>query len=124
MTDRLNQFTPNAAGLDRDAILFAAGQRAVRGSWVWKAAACMLAITQVATLIALWPRETPLAGPATSVPQMAPAIMPVSPESSPPPDVWTIHSSPDVVLDPPKSSLAEFAPSGPPLTAWAAHRFD
>jgi hypothetical protein len=120
MTDRLNRFTPNAAGLDRDAILFAAGQRAARGSWAWKAVAGVLAATQVATLCVLWPREGPGVVPAT--PQAAPVVEPAP--SPLPADTWTVHSPPDVVLDPPKSSSVEFAPSGPPLTAWSAHRFD
>jgi len=120
MTDRLNRFTPNAAGLDRDAILFAAGQRAARGSWVWKAVAGVFAATQLVTLWVLWPREGSVVVPAT--PQAAPVVEPAP--APLPADTWTVHSPPDVVLDPPKSSSVEFAPSGPPLTAWSAHRFD
>ena len=57
VTDSLARFTPSAPGLDRDAILFAAGRRAARGSWVWKALAVTLAVSQLVTLVALWPKE-------------------------------------------------------------------
>ncbi|HEX3146857.1 MAG TPA: hypothetical protein VHR66_02075 [Gemmataceae bacterium] len=126
MTDRLNRFTPNAGGLDRDALLFAAGQQAARGSWVWKAIAGVLAATQVVTLWVLWPREGSVGAPGApgATPQAAPAMKPLEPIPSPPPDMWTAHSPPDVVLEPPKSSSVEFAPAGPPMTAWSAHRFD
>ena len=53
VTDRLSRFTPHAPGLDRDAILFAAGRRSARGSWVWKAAAGLLALSQAVTLVGL-----------------------------------------------------------------------
>src|SRR5262245_13822395 len=103
MTDRLSRFTPTAPGLDRDAILFAAGRRSARGSWLWKALAGLLAATQVLTLLALWPRPQP-AGTSVSPPAMvAPAAEPAPPPppTSSPGDVLTAGSRPDVLQDSP-----------------------
>jgi hypothetical protein len=55
LTDRLGRFTPDGAGLDRDAILFAAGRASVRPQRSWKAIAGVLTLTQVLTLMLLLP---------------------------------------------------------------------
>src|SRR5579885_1926789 len=90
MTDRLSRFTPNAPGLDRDAILFAAGRRAGRGALVWKAAAALLAVSQAITLVALWPAHPAVVNPVSPPPPAsAPAPEPPAPPASPPSDVWT-----------------------------------
>lgn len=125
MTERLGRFTPNASGLDRDALLFAAGQRASRGSRLWTVVAGLLTATQVATLIALWPRAMPTDNPVPPAPPVAPTVVPTEPTpSSPPPDMWRAGSSLDVLLDPPRLSQVEFVSAGPPLTALSGHRFD
>src|SRR5262249_58967092 len=59
VTDRLARFTPAAAGLDRDALLFEAGRRSARSSRLWPLAAGLLAVSQVATLVVLLPHEPP-----------------------------------------------------------------
>jgi len=123
MTDRLGRFTPNAAGLDRDAILFAAGRRSARGSWVWKAAAVVLAVSQVVTLVALWPKSPAVVAPIAAPAALAPMDEPAPPES-PPPDVWTAGSRPDVVQQSEPLSTVQFIPSDPPLTARSGFRFD
>ena len=62
LAERLSRFTPNVSGLDRDALLFAAGRASVRPSRYWQAFAGVLAASQVMTLVCLWPRA-PLSPP-------------------------------------------------------------
>ena len=124
MTDRLSRFTPNAPGLDRDAILFAAGKRAGRGSWAWKVVAILLAVSQAVTLVALWPREVPTVIPIAPPQVIVPPADRALPAPSPPGDVWTVRSSPDVIQAPPSSPAGEFVSSGPPLTIGSGLRFD
>ena len=45
--ERLSRFTPNAGGLDRDALLFAAGRASARPNRAWIALATLLTSTQV-----------------------------------------------------------------------------
>jgi len=123
VTDRLARFTPNASGLDRDALLFTAGQRSARGSRLWPVAAGLLAVSQVVTLLALWPSEpgkTPVVGPGPATSPLPEAITPATPPSS---DVWSVRSNPDVLASPPPTT-GEFVTTGPPLTAGSAFRFD
>lgn len=126
MSERLSRFTPNATGLDRDAILFAAGRRAARGSWAWKAAAGLLALSQAVTLVVLWPTEPPAGPPVAGPPPTAeaPAVPVVPPPASPPADLWTAGSRPDVLREPPRSTTVEFVESESPLTAGSGHRFN
>ena len=42
-------------GLDRDALLFAAGHSSVRPNRVWTTLATLLATTQALSLVAFWP---------------------------------------------------------------------
>ncbi len=56
--ERLSRFTPDALGLDRDALLFAAGHSSVRPNRVWTTLATLLATTQALSLVAFWPRTT------------------------------------------------------------------
>jgi hypothetical protein len=123
VTDRLARFTPNASGLDRDALLFAAGQRSARGSRFWPVATALLAVCQVVTLIALWPSEpvkTPVIAP---IPANSPSPEPITPAAPPSSDVWTVRSNPDV-LSSPAHVTGEFVSTGPPLTAGSAFRFE
>ena len=71
---RLSRFTP-AAGLDRDALLFAAGRASARPNRRWQALAAALAACQLLTLgLLLWPRpvspdtrSAPFVGPVAEV---------------------------------------------------------
>jgi hypothetical protein len=65
---KLARFTPAAAGLDRDALLFAAGRASAPAARGWKLAAAALALSQAATLAVL------LAGPGVS-PRGSPAVV-------------------------------------------------
>lgn len=68
LAERLSRFTPNAAELDRDALLFAAGRASMRPSRTWPALAGVLAVVQLLTVLLLWPRSAP--------PSPAPSVMP------------------------------------------------
>jgi hypothetical protein len=59
LAERLSRFTPNATSLDRDTLLFAAGRASVRPSRRWQALAGVLAVSQLLTLVCLWPRTAP-----------------------------------------------------------------
>ena len=63
--ERLSRFTPDAGGLDRDALLFAAGRNSVRPNRGWKTVASLLAATQALSLVLLWPRPNPPTSPST-----------------------------------------------------------
>ena len=61
LAEHLSRFTPDKSGLDRDALLFAAGRASRRRHLAWPSLAALLATSQVLTLALLWPR-TPDAG--------------------------------------------------------------
>jgi hypothetical protein len=112
LTDALARFTP-VAGFDRDALLFAAGRRSARPSRRWPALTGLLAVSQVVTLVALWPR-TPdvVTTPGPVEPPVPEFVIPPLPPS----ELWTAGSSPDVLASPPRSVDGEFISTGPPLT--------
>ncbi len=64
LEERLSRFTPDATGLNRDALLFAAGRASMRPSRRWQALVAVLATSQLLTLVCLWPR-TPSSPPET-----------------------------------------------------------
>ena len=124
MSERLSRFTPNPAGLDRDAILFAAGRESARAFRVWPLVAGLLVVSQIVTLIVLWPTSSAPVLPTSSpnATQQSPDIS--LPPASPASDVWSAGSRPDVLQSEPKSSSSEFISSGPPLTVGSSSRFD
>jgi hypothetical protein len=71
LAERLSRFTPDGSGLDRDALLFAAGRASVRPNRRWQTLAAVLAASQLLTLVCLWP------------PTPAPPAPPVVVESRP-----------------------------------------
>jgi hypothetical protein len=79
--ERLGRLTPAASGLDRTALLFAAGRASARPNRPWQALAGALAALQVATLVFLWPH--PEAAP-NSGPGPAPRVVDVAPPPRPP----------------------------------------
>ncbi len=64
LAESLSRFTPDASGLNRDALLFAAGRASVRPNRRWQALAAVLAASQLLTLVCLWPLA-PVSPPET-----------------------------------------------------------
>ena len=58
--ERLSRFTPST-GLDRDALLDEAGRRSAHPNRAWTASTSVLAVTQVLSLVLLWPGMMPQA---------------------------------------------------------------
>src|SRR5437879_2202531 len=123
MTERLSRFTPNAAGLDRDAILFAAGRQSARSHRIWASLAGLLAISQGITLFALWPRSVEVLAP-TPVPTVQTTPDLSLPPPSPSPDFWSAGSRPEVLLKESPSANAEYIPPGPTLTVASGLHFE
>ena len=69
--ERLSRFTPDAGGLDRDALLFAAGRGSARPNRGWMTLAALLASTQALSLVLLWPHPTPPGGGIDRAPSPA-----------------------------------------------------
>jgi hypothetical protein len=59
--ERLSRFTPDAGGLDRDALLFAAGRSSARPNRGWKFLSAALAGTQLLVVALLLPRSVSVA---------------------------------------------------------------
>jgi hypothetical protein len=122
LTDRLGRFTPEGAGLDRDAILFAAGRASVRPVRAWKRVSAVLALTQALTLMLLLPWPSPPARP-DPVPSAAERVPPEdswSPERLPgfPGPRWSGQQG-----NAPPTGKDAYVPDEPPLSplsAWHA----
>jgi len=66
IAERLSKLTPDASGLDRDALLFAAGKASVRPSRRWPVLCGVLAASQAVTFALLfWPAPAVLPTPGT-----------------------------------------------------------
>jgi hypothetical protein len=119
IAERLSRFTPDASGLDRDALLFAAGRASARAGRGWAALALALAACQALTLACLWPRPAPPPAPA---PAPAPAVEPAPPADGPaePPGAY-YRQLLAAAEDPPKPAAGEdLVPEAPPLHAFRA----
>src|SRR5262249_11048089 len=104
--ERLSRFTPDGSGLDRDALLFAAGRASFRRNWVWPTLAGLLTVSQFLTLAVLWPRSMPIAEPLVANEPMPEFIRTSSPSISPDSAaLWllsrNVFQSPDGDLAPP-----------------------
>ena len=121
--ERLSQFTPSAGGLDRDALLFAAGRSSARPNRAWQGLSAALAATQILTLACMWPRAVDL---RTGAPQMIAAQ--AAPErfvvSSTPPSpgdsqLWTVAQKTDEIpLEDRANENIVFVDSEPALRAF------
>ena len=67
LPESLSKFTPHAGRLNRDALLFAAGQRSARPNRVWQGLTVVLAASQLLTLICIWPHPMELGPGAADV---------------------------------------------------------
>jgi hypothetical protein len=121
--ERLSRFTPDAGGLERDALLFAAGRASVRPNRGWMTLASLLAGTQALSLALLWPHSSPPVGkPTVSIADVpAPSAAPGPPASgaSDDPGLWSARHGllrPEAV-DRPAGDVT-FIESEPPLRAF------
>jgi hypothetical protein len=117
LAERLKQFTPDGSGLDRDGLLFAAGRASARPNRRWVALSTLLAVSQVATLLLLWPRAVPYTAPTPVVPQREHPVAP--PGSGSPSGLLALNrllEGPGLNLPAPMT-LDSVAPSDPPLRA-------
>lgn len=122
LAERLSRFTPDAAGLDRDALLFAAGRASVRPSRRWQALAGVLAASQLLTLVFLWPR-TPSSPPDTPFLASEPFRRDSMPVSATEPDPSELRALRQRMLEmdldyTPPPSYEPMAPPEPPLRAF------
>ncbi len=119
LAERLSRFSPDASGLNRDALLFAAGRASVRTGRYWQAFAGVLAASQLLTLFCLWPRtphspphETPFVASESFRPDRT-----RMPARTPDPSEWRMlrQRMQDVELDysPPRGE--PMGPQDPPL---------
>jgi hypothetical protein len=118
--ERLSRFTPDGSGLDRDALLFAAGRASVRPAGRWKVAAGVLAASQLLTILLLWPRMSHQGTDAPRSPfASAPPVAVEPPPALSDPDSWAmnrrlLNGSVDL---PPFPSQDDLVPDDPPLRA-------
>jgi hypothetical protein len=83
ITERLKKFTPDGSGLDRDALLFAAGRASARPNRRWLALCAALAASQLVTLgLWCWPRPM-VPPPGGTAPIIAKESKPAAPPQEP-----------------------------------------
>jgi len=97
IVERLRQFTPECRGLDREALLFAAGRASVRPSRRWMVLAGALAACQLVSLGLLWPRTSgPASAPSGRSPTSvagAPSVeRPRDPDTASPNQLWVLRA--------------------------------
>src|SRR5262245_31726853 len=123
--EHLSRFTPDVGGLNRDALLFAAGRASARSARGWPALTALLGVTQVATLLVLWPGPTPVV--VQMPPPVALSAAPTLPaerpgfEPSEAPVSWSARHDfleADLLDRPPPARAVTFIDSGPPLRAF------
>jgi hypothetical protein len=124
---QLSRFTPDGTGLDRDALLFAAGKASARPVR-WLALAAALAASQFVTLgLLLWSLQVPPTGDPLVAPAARLAVEPPQrplTESHPPEPLalWTLSQrvfAGDGKL-PAETYVDDPVPSEPPLRAFGA----
>lgn len=88
--ERLSRFTPDSSGLDREALLFAAGRASVRPQRRWQLLAGMLAACWLLTFVTLWPRTpSPLSAALSLASHPSTDRVPEEEPLSNPPHQWT-----------------------------------
>jgi hypothetical protein len=124
--ERLSRFTPDASGIDRDSLLFAAGRASAHPSQRWHAVCAALVTTQLLTLgLALLPRPVQVqVVPGRTLPPMVVVDLPTT--VAPPPSgaasllvqrERAIASGGDLPAPPP---MLNDPTSEPPLHAFGA----
>lgn len=133
--ESLSRFTPDGSGLDRDAIMYAAGRTSARPNRGWMALAGSLAACQVVTLALLWPRPNSTVDShdvpsfvkqeSESIPSMA--IKQNSQGKSDAAELWALNRqmlmNRGIDLPPADTSAGPMVPSDPPLHAYSTAAF-
>ena len=117
LEDSLSRFTPSPGGLDRDALLFAAGRASARPGRKWPTVAALLALSQALTL-ALLVAGTP---PPRDRSRPPPAVPAVPSESAPPSRRWPAAGGRPRRTSVPPPASDDLMPDEPPLhvsSAW------
>lgn len=120
--ERLNRFTPDAGGLDRDTLLFEAGRASARPNGAWMGLSAVLASTQLLALVFLWPQSNPTLQTIHHV--AAPSVLPQASDTvleSPPLNsgIWSVrHQADDIDLHSQLASVGVPAASEPILRAF------
>jgi hypothetical protein len=127
LSERLSQFTPDGSGLDRDALLFAAGRASARPNRGWMVVAGALAACQLLTLTVVWPKN-----PAPIDMPRSLAMRHESAKGTPPSpaDVSELSALSMQFFNskdddfPPAVPVANLIPSEPPLTSHSVSALD
>jgi hypothetical protein len=122
--ERLSRFTPDTGGLNRDALLFAAGRGSARPNRGWITLAAVLASTQALSLALLWTHSLlPAAGstgPIATVPAPATAVEPPSAEAQANAGLWSVrHELLESETEDRPDEAVTLIETGPPLRAFA-----
>jgi hypothetical protein len=129
LTALLSKWTPDASGLDRETLLFAAGRASARPNRRWMALAAALAASQLGTILLLWLPTKPI---ALRMPDAVPGVANSS-ASADQPDSGEDGSIPFAMRRlalatesnlPPTSALDPLPPDEPPLQAVSVLRDD
>jgi hypothetical protein len=119
--DKLSRFSPSSGGLDRDAIVFAAGRASARSRRLWPAVAGLLTITQTITLVLLMMPQAPLGPPARNGNDLPPIpAVEQSPDSTSD-NILQVRS--DIEHWPKETPVADPVPSEPTWTVLSAKGF-
>jgi hypothetical protein len=122
--ERLTQFTPDGSGIDRDALLFAAGRASARPNRRWHLVCAALVTTQLLTLgLAFWPRPVDHL-PGRALPRI-PVVRaaPLSPGSPPGPGTAPLWQQRNLAITtdgklPMPAPIDNLTTSEPPLHAF------
>jgi hypothetical protein len=123
--ERLSRFTPDAAGLNRDALLYAAGRASARTNRAWIILTAALVVTQPLSLVLLRPRPAApgmnLAIPTASRLSPLTAQERSLPDSSDSRSLWSVRHrllDSEPADDPVPPGAATFVENGPLLRAF------
>lgn len=115
LAQRLARFTPST-GMDRDALMFEAGRRSVRGRRAWPVVAALMAIGQAITVVVLWPSPTEGALVSAISNEAPSVVLPSWTEPSPMTEgIWSARTSFEEVMATPTSHGVVEPVDRPPL---------
>ncbi len=119
--ERLSAFTPDGTGLDRDALLFAAGRASAHVNRGWTTLACTLAASQLLTLVLFWPKSAAPVNVVSDLPPVSSNLTQIQPSSDLDAGALPAFDSRAFAWRdgdlPPASPIESMAPESPPLHA-------